>query len=236
MNLIHTTRPFKNLPMYTTLVVRTLRRVLIFCALINSLTQSRAEGIKQVAPASTDVTLLMTNDLNYGNFAAYNSVAASRLHINIANPSTEQVHLGLSQMADATGALTTTTYYVRIKDPLGNIVYGPQAINNTNANANTWALATAGPSTVVGASGYVPFTYTPAVGAPAGDYYIEFSNIGTLRLLHAQYLRQSMDVYGQKNGLSERLLSMLLTLLMDNTTALLMALFIPILMMVLSIN
>ena len=152
-----------------------------FLVLINSLTSSKAEGIKQLAPASTDIAILMTNAPTYGNFAAYNSVANNRLHINISNPSTEQVHLGLSQMVanSSDASFITTTYSVRIKDPLGNIVYGPQAINNTNANANTWALATAGPSTVVGASGYTPFTYTPAVGAPSGDYYIEFSDSPT---------------------------------------------------------
>jgi hypothetical protein len=180
MNLINITRPFTNLPQLISPFLRTAIKWAA-CGLFLTcfLTHSAAEGIKQVAPASTDIVMLMSSDPIYANFAAYNSVATSRLHINISNPSTENVHLGLSQLADATGALTTTTYYVRIKDPLGNIVYGPQAINNTNANANTWALASAGPSTVVGASGYAPFTYTPAVGAPAGDYYIEFSDNST---------------------------------------------------------
>ena len=48
-------------------------------------------------------------------------------------------------------------------------------IDPTTANANTWAKADAGPAPIVGASGYTPFTYIPAAGAAAGDYYIEFS-------------------------------------------------------------
>jgi hypothetical protein len=178
MNKIFTTQYLVMLKNYAQAVV-TATATILFTLI--ALTSGFAEGIKQVAPASTDVVLLMTNNANYGNFAGYSSTVDSRLHINIKNPSSEQVHMGFSQMvANSTDASSlTTTYYVRIKDPLGNIVYGPQAINNTNANANTWALATAGPSTVVGASGYTPFTYTPAAGAPAGDYYIEFSDNAT---------------------------------------------------------
>ena len=147
--------------------------------LLLSTTSVYAEGVKQAAPASTDVVLLQINDPLYGTFASYNSVATSRLQFNIANPGSEQVHFGLSQLTDQSGVLISGTYYFRIKDPNGNIVYGPQAVTNLNANANTWALAAAGPSTVVGTGGYTPFTYTPTSGAPAGDYYIEFSDNAT---------------------------------------------------------
>ena len=135
-----------------------------------------AEGTKQVAPNSTDITMLLTNAATYGNFAAYNSVVDSRLNIHIANPATEQVYFGFSQMTStADASMVTTTYYFRVKNASGAVVFGPQMVNNTNANANTWAKANAGPAPIVGASGYTPFTYIPAAGAAAGDYYIEFS-------------------------------------------------------------
>ena len=142
-----------------------------------------AEGTKQVAPNSTDVTMLLTCHPTYSTFAGYNATANNRLYIHISNPATEQVYMGFSQQASVgsgtDGNLITTSYYFRVKDASGNIVYGPQLVNNTNANANTWALANAGPAPIVGASGYTPFTYTPAVGAAAGDYYIEFSDSPT---------------------------------------------------------
>ena len=157
--------------------------VLGFLLFATSISNMTAEGIKQLAPANTDVTMLYTCASIYGTFAGYNALADSRLHIHISDPTTEKVHFGFSQQTSTAnaddGTLITTAYYFRVKDPNGNIVFGPQKVDNTTANANTWALANAGPVPVVGASGYTPFTYTPAVGAPVGDYYVEFSDSPT---------------------------------------------------------
>lgn len=151
----------------------------VFCILflIFSL-ESTAEGTKELAPSSTDVTMLYTIESEYGEFAKYGGVETGRLFIHIDDPDNEQVFLGFSRQASVAntddGALINTPYYFRIKDPYGNIVFGPQLIDNTTANADSWALATAGPSPVVGGSGYTPFTFDPS-GLSAGDYYIEFS-------------------------------------------------------------
>lgn len=154
-----------------------MKKAIYFLLIATSVTQSKAEGTKQVAPNATDITMLLTNVTAYSNFAAYNSTADNRLNIHLNNPSSEQIYFGFSHMTNtgASGALVTTAYYFRVKNASGTVVFGPQLVDAATVNANTWAKANAGPAPIVGASGYTPFTYTPAVGAVAGDYYIEFA-------------------------------------------------------------
>ena len=141
-------------------------------------TLSKAEGVKELAPDPDDVTMLYCIHATFGSFMAYNGPESSRLYIHINDPENEQIFFGFSRQASVAngtdGNLINTSYYFRVKDPNGNVVYGPQLINNTSANADTWALAAAGPAPVVGAGGYTPFTFDPT-GLPAGDYYIEVS-------------------------------------------------------------
>ena len=162
--------------------LRFLALTLFFSVFVPSFAKLWAEGTKELAPGSSDVTMLYTIEPTFGSFATYNGASSSRLYIHISDPSNEQVYLGFSQQASTSngsdGNLVTTNYYFRIKDPSGNVVYGPQLVNNTTANANTWNLASAGPAPVVGASGYTPFTFNPA-GLAAGDYYVEFSGNAT---------------------------------------------------------
>lgn len=143
-----------------------------------------AEGTKELAPNSTDITALYTNSTSNGSFAQYNGPTDSRLNFHIADPNNEQVFLGFSQQMTISngsdGNFLAPAFYFRIKDANGNIVFGPQMVDASNANTNTWALAAAGPAPIVGASGYTPFTFNPA-GLSAGDYYIEFSLSPTAR-------------------------------------------------------
>ena len=138
----------------------------------------KAEGTKELAPNSTDVTMIYANETTFGSFAAYNGPESGRMYIHIADPENEQVFIGLSRQTSITngsdGVFINTAYYFRIKDPSGNVVYGPQIINSTTANTDTWTLASNGPAPIVGASGYTPFTFDPS-GLASGDYYIEFS-------------------------------------------------------------
>lgn len=140
--------------------------------------QGFAEGTKELAPNSTDVTMLYTCVSAFGSFAAYDGPADSRLHFYIDDPENEQVYLGFSRRAQTSnsndGDLYNSDYYFRIKDPAGNVVFGPQLVGASGANADTWALANAGPAPVVGGSGYTPFTFDPS-GLASGDYYVEFS-------------------------------------------------------------
>ena len=147
--------------------------------LLASAMTANAEGTRELAPSSTDVAALVANYIAFGstNFAGYNAAPESRLYFKIADPENEQVFIGLSQMMSilitSDGDLQNIDYYFRIKDPSGTVVFGPQLVNASNANTNTWALASTGPNTIY-PGGYTPFVFNPD-GLSAGDYYIEFS-------------------------------------------------------------
>lgn len=139
------------------------------------------EGTKELAPNSDDVTALYTNSDSQANFASYNSSSDSRLHIHLDDPANQQIFFGFSQQMNTSngsdGNYLGAAFYYRVKDPNGNIVFGPIAVDASNANANTWTLAQNGPAAIDG-TGYTTttdFNYIPAGGAVAGDYYIEFS-------------------------------------------------------------
>lgn len=145
-----------------------------------------AEGSKDLMADVSCRAALSTVD---GTFAAWNSSAAGnerkRFNIHISNPGSEIVYFGFSAgystgISDilGEGSASTADYYIRIKDPSGNVVFGPQILNASNAipaGATGFSQVKAGPVAIVGAGGYTGFSYTPAAGAPAGDYYIEFN-------------------------------------------------------------
>ncbi len=137
-----------------------------------------AEGTKQLAPSNTDTISLNINNPEYYRFARYGSSDQERLYIHVSDPENEQVFLGFSQAYGDDGHFLTEKIedgiYFRIKDPNGNIVYGPELLDASSANITTHAQCVAGPSTIVGASGYSPFVFDPS-GMAAGDYYIEFN-------------------------------------------------------------
>lgn len=160
---------------------------------------THAEGAKELMADPSSRAALSTVS---GSFAAWNSTSKpyARLNIHIASPATEVVHLGFSMgySTDASetlgvGSPYTTAYLFRILDPAGNVVYGPQELNATNsipAGAAGYNQIMAGPAATGNASGYTGFTYQPASGAAAGDYYIEFTkkdNVGSLDQISFDY-------------------------------------------------
>jgi len=144
------------------------------------------EGTKQLAPSTTDRVFLNTNTTSYNDFGRYDGSDDQRLYIHIADPSTEQVFLGFSQPVGSghhpCNGSTEIVGYFRIKDPTGRVVYpvrdnaDGQILDATFSNINSYAQAVAGPSNIVGSSGYTPFVFDPS-GLPAGDYYVEFSRV-----------------------------------------------------------
>ncbi|MEY5046828.1 MAG: hypothetical protein RLZZ175_187 [Bacteroidota bacterium] len=127
-----------------------------------------AEGTKEIRPLATDSGCIAFYDYNlngYGTaFARYNCPNNLRLNFRICNIG-EKVFFGLAKDANAVISF-------RIKAPDGSIVVPAQTVPTTGAGyIASHAQAIAGPSQIVGASGYNAMTFTPT---QTGDYYIEF--------------------------------------------------------------
>lgn len=155
---------------------------LYFCTLTSLL----AEGTKELAPSPSDRIYLYSNSTVYNDFGRYNGREDQRLYFHIDNTTTEQVFLGFSQPVVSghhpCNSSTPITGYFRIKDPTGRVVYpvrdnaNGQILNGLTSNITTYNQAVAGPSPIVGNSGYTPFVFDPN-GLPTGDYYVEFSRV-----------------------------------------------------------
>jgi len=144
---------------------------------------SYAEGTRQVAPTPNDIVMLLTNRLDFSNFAAYNGPQDSRLYVSINDPS-ETIYLGLSGEYNEAGFPFTdqddSRYRFRIKRFTGTgfdpVVHGPFIVDNTNANANDWTEAQFGEYPVTRTeNGQLVYAYTPG---EVGEYYIEFQDVG----------------------------------------------------------
>ncbi len=142
-----------------------------------------AEGIKELAPASSDSVMLHTNASGFGNFASYLSFGtASSLNLTITDAVNDSVYIGLSGEADDFGNISgPATYSFRILDPNGVVVFGPYVIGSANDNATSWALAANGPD-VNGMGGYSTntgsFPYSRFKPTMTGDYVIQFDDGG----------------------------------------------------------
>jgi len=147
----------------------------------------QAEGTKQLSPTAADEAMLHTAATNFGNFAAFDGPAVSRLHVRIDDFSNEILYIGLSAEADDNGILPTAptsgSYQFRIVAPDGTVVHGPFTINAGNSNCPTWALASTGPAVLFPggystAASYATFNPATAPGAQQnGDYRIEFMDV-----------------------------------------------------------
>ncbi len=152
-----------------------LRRFFIALFFLHFTSLVIAEGTRELSPTPSDELMLLINSNDYGDFGVFDGLAASRLNISIWDDTVEEVFFGLSCSADNLGA-PDGGYWFQVKDPLGNVVHGPFFVDCTTANANTHALAAAGPD-VLSAGGYdtspAYASFNPTSGI--GDYYVEFS-------------------------------------------------------------
>jgi uncharacterized protein (TIGR02145 family) len=134
-----------------------------------------AEGTKQILPSDADHGKLQIQPGLMGDFAWYDASGNSgpvdeRLCIHIENIG-EIIYYGLGDAMDYGGNIVTDVTY-RIKDPSGVIVVGPSPVPASGAGyIPTFNEAVAGPSAIVGATGYNALSYTPTV---MGDFFIEF--------------------------------------------------------------
>ncbi len=130
-----------------------------------------ADGSPQFRPDTTKATNLMiiNQQSTYGTFAGYSATDKERLYIRINNPAQEKIYFGIGQRS------SSSNWYVRIKDPNGNIIFGPQLLPTSTGQGyiNYHKQAIAGPN-VVNPQGYNGFSCNPTAGL-AGAYYIEFN-------------------------------------------------------------
>lgn len=129
-----------------------------------------AEGTTELRPAASDAGFMQIWDPStqpQRRFMTYSADSNQRLYINICNQG-ERIYFGFR-----TTNITQVTFF-RLRDPNGNIVFGPVQIPTAAGPGliDTYAQAVAGPSPVVGAAGYNALDYTPVT---TGNFYVEFN-------------------------------------------------------------
>jgi len=147
--------------------------------------KASAEGTKEFQPRKSNncnLEVLNPNYFTYANnigyyFGSYKATPEGRLHISIADPSREKIYFGFGYLYknNVIDTVNPIPVYYRIKDPLGNVVYGPQLVPTSGQGfINTYEQAKNGPAAFPGNadSGYSALSYQPL---QAGDYYIEFN-------------------------------------------------------------
>jgi hypothetical protein len=181
----HTTLMYK-----TNHLSATLTSFVLALTLFATITLS-AEGTREAAPngsiiidgnTTTDIAALHLDHPAYNRFASYsNPDANNRLRVRIVNPGEECVYLGFSvgHLNQTTPNPEQVTFEFRVKDPNGNIVYGPITIEPADANIDTWSEAFGGPNQINGVGGYDAMLISSADlmsqgWTGEGDYYIEF--------------------------------------------------------------
>lgn len=166
------------------------RTLLLTCIFIFFSVFLHAEGTHELAPngsitingyQTTDIAALHINNDRYGNFAHIgNTDKYTQLYINIQDPTQECIYLGFSVghlNRYPNPPLVNFTFVIR--DPDGNIVYGPQQVTPSNANIHNWAEAYNGPAVIAGSNGYIPIIVSSADlqsqgWSGEGNYYIQF--------------------------------------------------------------
>ncbi len=152
-----------------------MKKIAIYLfALMAAHLQVFAEGTRETQPALppgagfTNAGQISVYDWG-GEFATYDAPADRQLKVAIRNHVVEQVYLGFNMVNFSGGS-----GYIRIKDPNGNIVWGPHELKKFNPNPgwiNGYAQAVAGPKKI-NPAGYNPFIFNPTMN---GDYTIELN-------------------------------------------------------------
>jgi hypothetical protein len=137
-----------------------------------------AEGTKQlepVTPSNANGSLglvLFTGGWTANGqripFATVGCAQKYRLHVHIADPSTETIYFGFKQNGN-------NSLFYQFRDPNGVVII-PLTTQPTVGNPGhipSWNQAVAGPKFgVINPTGYTPLVLTPTI---AGDYYLEFA-------------------------------------------------------------
>jgi hypothetical protein len=167
---------------------------------------ARAEGTRELRPTPASTCYLQVWDTETQptrRFMTYESTDFPdyRLNIRIARVG-ERIYMGFKMLAGYTGAM-----FVRLKDPQGNIVFGPMQLPQTGVPLSpvgpgfiaTYDQAVAGPNPQgvcppphnVNPGGYHPLFFLPQT---TGDYFIEFNPDQPVTLVRAKRLFEFFDV------------------------------------------
>ncbi|MFL5729626.1 MAG: gliding motility-associated C-terminal domain-containing protein, partial [Cytophagaceae bacterium] len=145
----------------------TAGKIVLFLVLFLSSNSTiiKAEGTKQLLPASTDWGYIEINNSTTNiPFATWNGPVDYRLNFTICDPA-EIVYLGFQP--------SRNNVYYRIKNSAGTVVMGPAILASAAGVGyiQNYTEAVTGPSTIA-AGGYNPMVFNPGA---TGDYYIEFN-------------------------------------------------------------
>ncbi len=139
--------------------------------MVNTSSKVMADGSPQFRPDTTKASniMILNTESTYGTFAGYSATDTNRLYIRINDPATEKIYFGIGQRS------SSSNWYVRIKNPNGVVIFGPQLLPTAAGTGfiPNHKQAIAGPS-VVNPLGYNGFNTNATSGLP-GNYYIEFN-------------------------------------------------------------
>jgi hypothetical protein len=138
-----------------------------------------AEGTKNIMPDSTKPVNFVLHDIGLAgiDYYTYQADSLKRLHIRIGDVNNERIYFGfkLRTTHPKWGSALTTNLFMRLRDPLGNIVMGPQNVPTSNVDdgfIEYYSQALNGPD-IVNSGGYnSDLFFRPSI---PGDYYIEFN-------------------------------------------------------------
>ncbi|WP_185152694.1 Ig-like domain-containing protein, partial [Fulvivirga aurantia] len=163
----------------TRLAIRSILCIFLFS--ISSLFSAHAEGTKELQPQGENAngSLCALNLDGNSNWGTYSASADERIFISIKSPG-ERIYFGFGiiyEGIDNPNFPIQITRNFRIRRASDNaIVYSGTTPTSGSGFINDYSEAVAGPSTLVGGSGYNPLSFSPG---QVGDYYIEFQNYST---------------------------------------------------------
>ncbi|MFP4556552.1 MAG: immunoglobulin domain-containing protein, partial [Bacteroidales bacterium] len=157
-----------------------MKRLILVIFTFFAISAFAQEGTKQLMPNSNDRLYIEFNVFAGNNFGLFNSSEEER--INIYLNAGERMHLGFKMNRNNYGGnVATDPYWVRfqVKDPNGNVVYGPAWLDEFEDDGyiiNNYTEAVTGPNGAILNGSEITGGYNPLIidAALTGNYYIEF--------------------------------------------------------------
>lgn len=156
---------------------RLLSRVVFCICLLYGCVFAYAEGTNEVRTNAKDSAYvqLVARNGSGKSFAYYGGLPDYRMNVHVCAPG-EVVQMGFSKPVNIDGpGQPQGKIEFRVKDPQGNIVFGPQLLQSASDSSHgqiyNYQQAVSGPQSSTVPNGYRPFSF---VANTVGDYFIEF--------------------------------------------------------------